>query len=276
MVGRVEPIQPSWLTKIGRLGRKTPNIISIIGGVLALLAGQSHGVFKYVLLACFILGSLSAIVIIYFQQRQDEADKLQESQEVRDTIDEIATLAIQIKNCLTPDSSNSGSRGKKIPMARHALLNAVTRMVGDRDARVRANLFVPDKKNTGEFRLAPNGFCGRGQESTRVLCAGMQTYDHSIKGETTFSNDPSIFTESGQRYSAYATAPILGGLRSDGTADLFGIITVDTKERGHLDEEKDPAMLLLMANFLAMTFISGGNDPHNTCQLDTENRRESD
>mgnify|MGYP005991813821 CR=1 FL=1 len=164
--------------------------------------------------------------------------------------DRLAMFQHQIAACFA--AATASERRAKIIQARTSILNATAELVGNVDKGTRANIFRLVTTENGSEEMVPDGFWGRGDQSTRVFRPGTATFDRAKSGLSRFrAQTHRRDTDTGEQltYETYLTYPI-----REGAGKLYGVLTVDCLHEGELREDSDIARMSLLAAMLAMTF----------------------
>ncbi|MGJ4169966.1 hypothetical protein [Corynebacterium macclintockiae] len=255
--------------------------------IFGVLTGFVPGVWKSIVIAGVILLGVAAIIVDILQTRQNDAEtKALEAQKrnmedvyersIIQYLDDLVVVAMHTCNGLTNTQNKRRNKSSNIASARQAALSSLKTLIGEANSKVRANLFVPDPDNPEVFCLAEGGFTGRGEKSYTKFTKEDLTYQQALLGNGTFSNAESVREESGGRYSAYATSPVIGNSQKKEEGQrLYAILTVDTPERDELSKERDGVLLQLISHLLAITFVSAGNEPSVSLSVDTSQTTDS-
>lgn len=275
----VTPDQPKWITGLGKSKSHWPRTLVAIAAGVGVVASFLDGWFVWVLVVAVVVLTGVAILVDVCQDRQKEAEtkSLQNSkneleklyeQSVYQYLDDLCVVTTHIWNSLTSEPNSRRGKRSKTATARQAALAALDKLIGDAHSQVRANLFVPDPNELDVFHLAENGFCGRGERSRTRFTRDHPTYQESIRGQAQFNDKEYVAKDSGGRYAAYATAPVIAKHPKEAGEHLYAIITVDTPGRNELDKARDVVLLQLVAHLLAITFAAAGDEPSVPCHVD--------
>ncbi len=277
----VTPEQPHWITTLGQTKSHVPRTITGITTMLGVLTSFLPGMWKWIGIIGVILFGAAAIIVDILQTRQNDAEvealEVQKQnmedayeQSIIQYLDDLVVVAMHTCNGLTNTQNNRRNKSSNIASARQAALSSLKTLIGEANSKVRANLFVPDPDAPEVFCLAEGGFTGRGEKSYTKFTQEDLTYQKALLGQGTFSNDESVREESGGRYSAYATSPVIGNSQKKEEGQrLYAILTVDTPERDELSKDRDGVLLQLISHLLAITFVSAGNEPSVPLGVDT-------
>lgn len=155
--------------------------------------------------------------------------------------------------------SVKSERVHKARETRMAILTTASEVVGHAATRgTRANLFLlrTDFSGAPYMELAPNGFYGRGDRSTRRFERGSPTPDATLSGKSNFVEDTGgIDDDTGcpLEYATYMTCPVREGL-----GEIYGALTVDCKSTGDLSEKIDLPLMSVLSVMIALTYRAEG------------------
>lgn len=149
-------------------------------------------------------------------------------------------------------SPTQPERRTKATIARTAILCATVELVGTVEKGTRANIFRLQTGQDGAEEMTPDGFWGRGDQSTRIFRPGMSTFDATKCGQGRFcgqTNRTDPDTGADLPYETYLSYPI-----REGDGKLYGVFTVDCLREGELREGPDIARMSVLAVMLALTY----------------------
>ena len=266
-----------------QLGTAPKSALGIASVVIALLVGfapmMTSGWKKSSIVAAIVLTGFSILVAIAQDSRdkktETELDRLraehgkccdQTEAAVRDAEaakdaeyvdyiawlckDRFAMLLHQITACFA--ATTASERRSKIGNVRASILTAAAELVGSVDKGTRANIFKLVAAADGTEEMVPDGFWGRGDQSSRVFRPGMATFDMAKSGQGRFraqTERKDSDTGAELAYETYLTYPI-----KEGVGRLYGVLTVDCLHEGELQEGPDIARMSVLAAMLALTY----------------------
>lgn len=265
-----------------RLGAAPKSALGIASVIIALLVGfapmMTSGWRKTSIISTIALAALSIVVAAAQESRgkelatelQDLRDEhakcngqkvtaVQGAEQVKDAEyagyiawlchHRLGMLLRQIAECL--GTSAQGERRVKASQARTSVLHAAAELVGSVDKGTRANIFKLVTTADGTEEMVPDGFWGRGDQSTRVFRPGMATFDRAKEGLGRFQPQTGGVDSDGKKlpYETYLTYPI-----KEGAGRLYGVLTVDCLHEGELQQEPDEARMSVLGAMLALTY----------------------
>lgn len=153
-------------------------------------------------------------------------------------------------------------RLRKARETRMAILTTASEIVGRAAVRgTRANLFLlkTDSDGMEYLELAPSGFYGRGDRSTRRFLHNSPTLEATLSGQTRFVEDTGGVdddTGASLEYETYMTHPV-----REGTGTIYGALTVDCKSTGDLNERIDLPLMSVLSVMIALTYRAESTRP---------------
>ncbi|MBV7295421.1 hypothetical protein KRX51_05745 [Corynebacterium sp. TAE3-ERU12] len=252
--GQNEPIlrEPTWARYIASVH---PNVLNFIIVVLSCFAGAqiSNGRIWIVALIFILIAICFGLNMLSERRDRDVEEERSEIQEeaVRSIIFALTDTTQAISHAL--HTNKKVERDTEIAAARRAILASVRERIGPPEG-VRANLFEVSNTSPVELSASKYGHDGRlNHHSKRIFTVNDRTLRVAIENnQGRYIKDTSELEETSEKaldYDCFAVMPVSTG------DELFGLLTVDSKNAGDIDEFHGTALLNQFASLLSLTYV---------------------